>query len=241
MAWRGQSLRLRFHCREPASWVRIRKPPRWSAERGPGRPGTGWSRVAGATERKSAPVGAPSTPHRGDGIAAVATAAGAKAPWARRRTRKRRHMRRDGQTRAQQRAAGTNNTALFDIVNMTTANGSLRAPRCRTRRARPSRVPGERSETRDLGATRRTAAAAMLRCASRRAGSRVSCRSRIGARCTRPGHEIDARPRHSRDSPRPAAHPASTRSSGVRVLAPVMRAAYAAASAYRPAACRLRK
>ena len=35
----------------------------------------------------------------------------------RRRTRKRRHMRRDGQTRTQQRAAGTNNTALFDIVN----------------------------------------------------------------------------------------------------------------------------
>jgi hypothetical protein len=31
-------------------------------------------------------------------------------------------------TRAQQRAAGTNNTALFDIVNTTTANGSLRAP-----------------------------------------------------------------------------------------------------------------
>ena len=40
-AWRGQSLRLRSHCREPASWVRIRKPPRWSAERGPGRAGTG--------------------------------------------------------------------------------------------------------------------------------------------------------------------------------------------------------
>jgi len=65
MAWRGQSLRLRFHCREPASWVRIRKPPRWSAERGPGRPGTGWSRCAGATERMSAPVGAPSTPRSG--------------------------------------------------------------------------------------------------------------------------------------------------------------------------------
>ena len=44
--------------------------------------------------------------------------------WARRRTRKRRHMRKDAPTRAQQRAAGTNNTALFDIVNMTTANGS---------------------------------------------------------------------------------------------------------------------
>jgi hypothetical protein len=35
-------------------------------------------------------------------------------------------------TRAQQRAAGTNNTALFDIVNTVTANGSLRAPRLRT-------------------------------------------------------------------------------------------------------------
>ena len=55
-----------------------------------------------------------------------------KPSWARRRKRKRRHLRRDGQTRTQQRAAGTNNTALFDIVNMTTANGSLRAPRCRT-------------------------------------------------------------------------------------------------------------
>ena len=64
-AWRGQSLRLRFHCREPASWVRIRKPPRWSAERGPGRPGTGWSRVAGATERMSAACRRSITPHRG--------------------------------------------------------------------------------------------------------------------------------------------------------------------------------
>src|SRR6476620_319585 len=36
-------------------------------------------------------------------------------------------------TRAQQRAAGTNNTALFDIVNAATGNGSLRAPRLRTR------------------------------------------------------------------------------------------------------------
>src|SRR6476469_5789755 len=58
-------------------------------------------------------------------------------------------------TRAQQRAAGTNNTALFDIVNAATGNGSLRAPRSRAPR---SRVPGERSETRDLGATRRIAA-----------------------------------------------------------------------------------
>src|SRR3954471_23089608 len=35
-------------------------------------------------------------------------------------------------TRAQQRAVGTKKTALFDIVNTTTANGSLRAPRRRT-------------------------------------------------------------------------------------------------------------
>src|SRR4051812_38586003 len=32
------------------------------------------------------------------------------------------------QTRTQQCAAGTNNTALFDIVNAATANGSLCAP-----------------------------------------------------------------------------------------------------------------
>jgi hypothetical protein len=46
-------------------------------------------------------------------------------------------------TRAQQRAAGTNNTALFDIVNMTTANGSLRPPRLRTLVSRASEArPG---------------------------------------------------------------------------------------------------
>src|SRR3954451_18275041 len=43
-------------------------------------PRDGGSRVAGATEVKSEAVGAPSTPHRGDGIAAVATVAGAEAP-----------------------------------------------------------------------------------------------------------------------------------------------------------------
>ena len=66
-AWRGQSLRLRSHCREPASWVRIRKPPRWSAERGPGRTGTGGRASQARPKSKSAPVGAPSTPHRGCG------------------------------------------------------------------------------------------------------------------------------------------------------------------------------
>ena len=80
------------------------EPPR-GRQRGPGRPGTG-GHTSQARPRNSAPVGAPSTPHRGDGIAAVATAAGAK-PVARRRTRERRHMRRDARTRTQQRAAGT--------------------------------------------------------------------------------------------------------------------------------------
>ena len=71
--------------------------------------------------RNSAPVGAPPTPLLG-GMDAKG-----KRP-----------------TRAQQRAAGTNNTALFDIVNRDTANGSLRAPRFRTR-CPHSRVPGERA------------------------------------------------------------------------------------------------
>ena len=88
----------------------------------------------------------------GDGIAEVATAAGAEAPRGPAGVEKRKQMRRRPQTRAQQRAAGTNNTALFDIVNMTTANGSLRATRLRTRPrelstrssapAPPSRSPG---------------------------------------------------------------------------------------------------
>ena len=70
---------------------------------------------------------------------------------------KRRHLRRDAQTRTQQRAAGTNNTALFDIVNTTTANGSQRAPRCRARvLALVSRTSdGEAgAKIRDPGATR---------------------------------------------------------------------------------------
>src|SRR3954466_10654884 len=56
--WRGQSLRLRFHCREPAAWVLDRKSPRWSAERG-SRSSRGGprltaraSRLARATESK---------------------------------------------------------------------------------------------------------------------------------------------------------------------------------------------
>ena len=62
-----------------ASWVRIRKPPRWSAERGPGRPGTG-GRASHARQNLKSACRRSITPHRGDGIAAVATAVGADAP-----------------------------------------------------------------------------------------------------------------------------------------------------------------
>jgi hypothetical protein len=136
--------------------------------------------------RDSAPVGAPPTPPFGDG---------------------RDH---EDTTRAQQRAAGTKKTALFDIVNTATANGSLRAPRLP--HAPRSRVPGERSETPISGLPEigthsfRKSAKADLRgprgdttdrsrepyCASRLLSwVRFSFRSRKCARCTRPGHETD--------------------------------------------------
>ena len=137
--WRGAGSRwrLRSHCREPASWVRIRKPPRWSAESVPVIPG--WahaqarvSRLASATETKECDCRRSIHPSSGGRNCCCRDGRWRQAPWACRRTRKRRRTRRRAQTRAQQRAAGTNNTALFDIVNTTTANGSLRAPRYRT-------------------------------------------------------------------------------------------------------------
>ena len=94
-----------------------------------------------------------------------------------------------------QRAAGTKNTALFDIVRL--ARRLACAPRLCIARAPPlvSR-PSERqrAKTRDLGATRRIAPAQPY-CASRRrrAGSRLSFRS-ASPLCTRPGHESAAVP-----------------------------------------------
>jgi hypothetical protein len=76
----------------------------------------------------------------------------------------------------------------------TTANGQrptahVRAAMPRTSNcAPPSRVPGERSETRDPGLHKWIA----LRDSC--AGSRISFRSRKRARCTRPGHESAADP-----------------------------------------------
>ena len=58
-----------------------------------------------------------------------------KPPWARRRTRKAKAPAKRRATRAQQRAAGTNNTALFDIVNRE------RRPTVRFARAAMARAP----------------------------------------------------------------------------------------------------
>ena len=161
-------------------------------------PGQGGRASQARPRLKSAPVGAPSTPHRGTELLLSRRPLAPKPPRGSPADAKAKaHAKRRTNPGAATRAAGTNNTALFDIVNRDKANGSLCAPRLRT------------------------------------LVSRVSFRS-ASPLCTRPGHETDARGRAR-------AHPASTRSSGVRVLAPVMRAAYAAASTYRPAACRLRK
>ena len=90
-------------------------------------------------------------------------------------------------TRAQQRAAGTNNTALFDIVSLRlrpTAHVRAASPHARVP-GRAQRDPGPRSFTAksmDVETSRRVAS-----------GSRISFRSRKGACYTRPGHETDAR------------------------------------------------
>jgi hypothetical protein len=66
---------------------------------------------------KECPVGAPSTPHRGNGIAVVATAAGGKARMGSpTEADSEGKCDDDDKTRAHKRAAGTKNTALFDIV-----------------------------------------------------------------------------------------------------------------------------
>jgi len=61
-------------------------------------------------------------------------------------------QKRKARTRAQQRAAGTNKAALFDIVNAARGNGSLCVPRVRTPvRARPAlSCPGRAPRVRAL-------------------------------------------------------------------------------------------
>ena len=145
-----------------------RKSPRWSAERrasrvmGRAAPHSRGSVASRKRDnRNSAPVGAPPTPPLGDG---------------RERTRDE-----PGRNNAPRERS---NTALFDIVNPVTANGSLRAPRLRTLVSRASAArPGTQGDTTDR-------ACSHVRFAL---GSRVSFRSRKNARYIRPGHEISAR------------------------------------------------
>src|SRR3979409_1654042 len=94
-----------------------RKSPRWSAERRAsrvmGRAAPRWVRTRRVSQTRQ--------------MKQCACRRSAPPPFAGGRERKR-------ENRAQQRAAGTKNTALFDIVNTATAN--VRAPRLRTRRVR---------------------------------------------------------------------------------------------------------
>ena len=178
-AWRGQSLYFPCFTAGRAAWVRGWKAPRWSAERSPGRTGkvralqARASRLARATEVQECACRRSITPHRGDGIAAVATAAGAKALVGSTADAKRKAHAKRRTTRAQQRAAGTNKTALFDIVNTGTVNGSLSEPRPRTP-PRPVRaIAISRRRTRMCGSSRiGTTSAVRPRRSSSRAGLR---------------------------------------------------------------------
>src|ERR1700704_6540368 len=124
VAWRGQVAGgSGVPLPETAAWGPRRKSPRGGGERGPARNGTRWSRLARATERKSAPVGAPPAPRSGSGLPLTTCrcrqghggsgrrsggqgsgdAAGAK-------------RENHGTTRTHKRAAGTKKPTLFDIV-----------------------------------------------------------------------------------------------------------------------------
>ena len=120
--------------------------------------------------RDSAPVGAPPTP-----------LLGLLGGWTRSR----------GQNPGAAYASRERRSTLFDIVNGTTANGSLRAPRFRTCRARAhSRVPGERALASEDPGPRGDTTDRLNDAALRNscAGSRLSFRS-ASPLCTRPGHE----------------------------------------------------
>src|SRR6185295_15612119 len=105
-------------------------------------------------------------------------------------------MRGRPQTRAQQRAAGTKKRTLFDNVNTTTANGSLRAPRWRTPH---SRVPDERRRSRseDPGPGSFTAE-------SMEVETSVVWPLGPGSRFARPGHENASRPHRNQTPSRQA-------------------------------------
>ena len=87
------------------------------------------------------PVGAPSTPHRGDGIAAVATAAGAKFAGGRTSEGTCEETDKPGRSNAPRERRNS----LFDIVKRIPTTAHARAAMSRAGCALPSRVPGERA------------------------------------------------------------------------------------------------
>ena len=147
---------------EAAPWVPGRKSPRWSAERGPGRTGTG-PRLgsAGVAPRKrdrtkECACRRSTRPSSGVGPAAVATATGSSPPQRQSTGRRCGDERRDKREKARQGpgtqtcAAGTRSAArhrprsgLFDIVK-TDEGGGYRRPR-------PAHAPARGRRTRFLG------------------------------------------------------------------------------------------
>jgi hypothetical protein len=139
--WRGKPLRLRCPTAGDESVGPGRKPPRWSAERGPGRPGTGWSRVAGATEVKECACRRSIHPSSGgrncccrDGRwrqSLVGSPADAKAKA---------HAKRRRNPGAATRRGNEEHCAVSHREYDDGQRFAVRAPRCRTRRARSTPV-----------------------------------------------------------------------------------------------------
>ena len=205
MAWRGQSLQAPVsHCREPASWVRIRKPPRWSAERGPGRPGTG-GRASQARPKNECGLSALHPPLiGGTGLLLSRRPPVPNSPAdAQAKAHAKRRTNPDAATRR-----GNEETTLFDIVKRipTTAHARAAMSRAGCAPAHVSRASErQRAKTRDPGASRQNRWTVQT--------SRMSPLG-PGSRFARPGHELTAQ---SRATASPSRSPARRgRSNGSR-------------------------
>ena len=181
MAWRGQSLQAPVsHCREPASWVRIRKPPRWSAERGPGRPGTG-GRASQARPKNECGLSALHPPLiGGTGLLLSRRPPVPNSPAdAQAKAHAKRRTNPDAATRR-----GNEETTLFDIVKRIPTTAHARAAMSRAGCAFRSRVPGERASASEDPGPRGVTAKSMYM-------SPLG----PGSRFARPGHELTAQSR----------------------------------------------
>jgi len=181
MAWRGQSLQAPVsHCREPASWVRIRKPPRWSAERGPGRPGTG-GRASQARPKDECGLSALHPPLiGGTGLLLSRRPPAPNSPAdAQAKAHAKRRTNPDAATRR-----GNEETTLFDIVKRIPTTAHARAAMSRAGCAFRSRVPGERASASEDPGPRGVTAKSMYM-------SPLG----PGSRFARPGHELTAQSR----------------------------------------------